>query len=239
MILAAGVSTGVGISKARLFNKRRNEVRSSITGSIENEIAKVDYCVRSANYEIKKLSNFLVSYRNDSVVNVLDKYIDIINNDYLIEEIKDTIKEKRVSAEYAITYIMDSSRKVIEGLDDEYLNEKVQDIEEIKCRLLDKLMGESQVQFKNIKEECIVVSDDLTPGDVLNMNPLFIKGIVTFCGGPTSSSSIVARRMNIPAVTGVGHEGRLIKNGDILIVDGNIGKIIINPNYSELTTYKE
>lgn len=239
MILAAGVSTGIGISKARLFNINSNGIQNISAINIVNEIAKLDCGVEAAIQEIKDLSGFFTSENRDSVINILNEYLNIINSHLLIEDIKNMIREENVSAEYAITYIMDSSKKLIEGLDDEYLNEKAEDIEEIKHRLLSKITGDRHLIYKNINDECIVVADDVTPGDVLSMNPMYIKGIVTMCGGPTSSSSKIARRMNIPAVTGVGYEGFYIKNGDMLIVDGNRGEVIINPDDRELRIYTD
>lgn len=238
MILAAGVSTGVGISKAKLLNKKRDSVNVYSSASVENELARLENSIKATNIELKTLCADMSACGQDSTATMVDKYLGVINNYCLIEDIKNTIINKKVSAEYAVSCVFDNSKRVIAGLDDEYLNEKVQDIEEIKCRLLSKLAGSNPVPvLPDFREECIIVSDDLTPGDVLKMNSAFVKGIVTIKGGPTSSSSMMARRMNIPAVMGVGHDGHLIKNGDLLIVDGNRGRVIINPDNKELQVY--
>lgn len=237
MILAAGVSTGVGISKAKLIGSKEGSVQFSCRNCIEDELERLDYCIKSTSNELRNLSEGLSNSTGGSAAVTLGRYIGVINNDNLIEDIKSMIRERGVSAEYAIASLMDSSKRVVEGLDDEYLNEKAEDIDEIKYRLLNKLSGFLSRMPSDISEECIVVADDFTPGDVLRMNPLFVKGIVTITGGPSSSSSIMARYMNIPAVMGVGYEGYFIKEGDLLIVDGSRGKVIINPDCRELQSY--
>jgi phosphotransferase system enzyme I (PtsI) len=237
MILAAGVSTGLVISRAKVLNKKRESVHPHITGGVEGELHRLESCIKAANDELKDLSEGLVEYGKVATNEMLYKYLSVINNYSLIEDIKNMIRNDRVSAEYAISSLLDSSKRMVEGLDDEYLSDKASDIEEIKCRLISKLNGTESRDFHNIREECILVADNLTPSDVLNMNPHHIRGIVTIMGGPASSSSLMARYMNIPAVMGVGKEGYLIKNDDILILDGSKGKVIINPDDAELKKY--
>lgn len=237
MILAAGVSTGIGISRAKLISRRNDNIRLRSTASIETELARLDSCIKTVSEELQCLSNNLSDSRCELTKGMMDRYLKVINNYGLIQDIRKMIKENNISAEYAVANLLDNSKRMIEGLDDEYLNERAEDIEEIKRRMLSKLTGSVPASTPNLMEECIIVADDLTPGDVLTMDPNFIKGIVTIAGGPVSSSSIMARHKNIPAVMGVGYEGYRIKNGDILIVDGSRGKVIINPDEKELMLY--
>ncbi|KPU46058.1 phosphoenolpyruvate-protein phosphotransferase [Oxobacter pfennigii] len=237
MLIASGVSLGVGVSKAKVFIKNQMKFNIYNTVNVSLELDKVDYCIKETSAELNSIYLALGEAKSDSVHKVLTKYISAINSPHLVNDIKERIAAEGISAECAITSMMEDINKIVKGLDDEYLSERSEDIEEIKCRLLNKITGYNFIDFSEITEECIVVSEDLTPGDVLNMNPTFVKGIVTINGGPTSSTSVMARRMNIPAVTGTGREGRSIKNGDILIVDGNRGRVIINPDERELTSY--
>lgn len=237
MILAAGVSTGVGISRAKLLSKKKDSIKLHNDVGVETELARLDSCIKAVNEELQGLSHNLSNSRYEFTKGMMDRYLNVINNYGLIQDIRKMIKENDISAEYAITSLLDNSKRMIEGLDDEYLNERAEDIEEIKCRMLSKLTGFIPGNTPNLLEECIIVADDLTPGDVLTMDPQYIKGIVTITGGPVSSSSSMARHKNIPAVMGVGCEGYLIKNGDMLIVDGSRGKVIINPDERELQLY--
>lgn len=237
MILAAGVSTGLVVSKAKLYKKKMDNVHPYISEGVENELQRLESCIKAANDELKDLSAWLMEYGKTEANDMLYKYLNIINNYRLIEDIKNMIKNERVSAEYAISSLLDDSKRMLEGLDDEYLRDKASDIEEIKCRLKSKLNSKGAGDFQDIREECILVADNFTPGDMLNMNPRHIKGIVTIMGGPASSSSQMARYMNIPAVMGVGKEGYLIKDGDLLLLDGDKGKVIINPDDAVLKKY--
>lgn len=237
MIFASGVSTGVGISRARVFKKTGMKMACCNSNNIDTEMARVDYCINSARNELESICASMIDGTEEKAANIFNKYISIINNPYLLADIKNKISYEGFSAEYAVASIMEGFSKVVKELDDEYLCEKSEDIDDIKCRLLRKLGDYKFENYSGINEECVVVAEDITPSDVLNMNPSFVKGIVTINGGPTSSVGAMARYVNIPAVTGVGHEGYYIKNDDLLIVDGNNGKVIVNPDHDELTVY--
>lgn len=236
MILAAGVSTGVGISKAVVLEKRKESIPLYGNVDIEHELDKLNYSIKKTDDELTQVYA-VVSKTFDPLTRTLTKYMNIINNPKLIEDIKKKIVLENVSASYAVTSIMEDFKRMLVNLDDEYLYDKCQDIEEIKQRLLRNLKGYDSNGESTINEECILVAEDLTPGDVLKMDPNLIKGIVTIFGGPSSSTAAAARRLGIPAVTGAGYEGIFIKNGDLLIVDGNRGKVIINPDENELNEY--
>jgi phosphotransferase system enzyme I (PtsI) len=218
---------------------RRKEEKLSYgnPGSINDEIAKVDYCISKATEELKEMHLSAADDAEDPAAQIINRYINTINSSQLVEDIKEKVRRDRVTAEFAITCIMEEFRRMVANLDDEYLYDRSEDIEEIKRRLLDKLVRRDRLDCSSIGEECILVAEDLTSGDVLNMNKKYVKGIVTIFGGPSSSSAVMARHMNIPAVTGAGHEGFHIKNGDLLIVDGNEGKVIVNPDDYELNLY--
>lgn len=237
MILAAGVSTGVGISKAKVFKKYEMKMYCLNGGNVGSEFARIDYCIEKTVDELKNTYSSIDRGTGNPAAYVFDKYINAISSPEFRKDIKDMVAEDGVSAEYAIASTMDSFKEMVRDLDDEYLCERAEDIEEIKRRLICKLTNDDFADLLSINEECIVVAEDLTPGEVLNMDTRYVKGIVTILGGPTSSVSTIARYMNIPLVAGVGHEGTYIKNGDLLIVDGNIGKVIVNPDDDELKSY--
>lgn len=235
MILAAGVSTGVGISKAVVLKRQKENVPLRSSVDIKLELDRLNYSINKTDYELNRIYRS-VSQTSDPLARVLKKYMKIINNPVLIEDIRRKIAYENVSASCAVVMIMDDFKRLIVNLDDEYLYDKCQDIEEIKQRLLKNLRGFND-EKSTVDRECILVAEDLTPGEVLEMDPNLVKGIVTILGGPSSSTSAAARRMGIPAVTGAGHEGIFIKDGDLLIVDGNAGKVLVNPEDWELSQY--
>lgn len=237
MIVAAGVSKGIGISKAKLVNRKANEIKKYKSVNIDSEIAKLDYCIKETDHELRSFYSNLSQQGNDPVLGMLDKYMSIINNVRFQDDLKEMVIKDGSTAEFAILSIMDRAEHQLRKLDDEYLNEKCQDIEEIKNRLLGKLRNIRALEIRNISEECILVAEDFTPSEVLSMDPEIIKGIVTIWGGPTSSAALMIRQMNIPTVTGIGSEGYSINDGDILIVDGNRGKVIVNPDDAILKSY--
>lgn len=237
MILASGVSKGVGISRAFVTGRREYSVPLSNKCNVRDELSRVDFCIREAYEELMDVGENVIKGRESEAADIIHRYIGIINNQSLKRDIKDKIIKEETSAEHAIVDIMEGFSRVVRNLDDEYLLEKCEDIEEIKLRLLGKLTGNNFIDLGDLSQECIIVAEDITPGDVLNMNPQYVKGIVTLAAGPSSSLGAIARRLCIPMVSGAGSEGFGIKDGDLLIVDGDRGRVIINPNLSELSTY--
>lgn len=227
----------MGISRAKLMKRKTCSILKYNTKNTDSEIAKLDYCIKSANDELNQMYKTMSCSQNDLIAGIIKKYIDILNSRKLSDEIENMINERKVSAEYAISTILDNSKKQLEKLDDEYLNGKSGDIEEIKHRLLSKLKKTDDEYDDSINGECIIVAEDLTAGEVLNMDPSIVKGIVTIYGGPTSSCSVIARRKKIPAVNGVGMEGYSIKDGDLLVVDGDNGRVFINPDENVIRCY--
>jgi phosphotransferase system enzyme I (PtsI) len=237
MVLAASVSEGVGISKAHLFKCRKAEPGMSRRIDSTAEARRIEDCISAVDKELGSICGALSGNVYNPAAGVMDKYMAAIKNPRLVADIKDMIMHEGISAEQAVSRIMDTFRRNLEGLDNEYLSGRVEDIDEIKYRLLDKLAVRCQDEYRSINSECIVVAEDLTAGDVISMNPYYVKGIVTIMGSPSSSSSVIARHMNIPAVTGLGYEGMSIREGDILIVDGSRGQVYINPDSRILRTY--
>jgi phosphotransferase system enzyme I (PtsI) len=237
MIIAAGGSTGIGISRAKILKSKVMGIDAHDVKNTDSEIAKLELCIKSAIDELNETYQTISHGKNDLIAGIIEKYINIISSRQLVEDIKAMIIKKGVTAEYAISKVLDDSKNQIKKLDEQFLSEKTGDIEEIKTRLLGKLKRLNIKDWPDIQDDCIIVAEDLTAGDVFKMDPSVIKGIVTIYGGPTSSCSVIARRKKIPAVSGVGPEGYFIKEGDMLIVDGNAGKVLINPSENVILSY--
>lgn len=237
MILASGVSKGIGFSRAIVMRSSKLNILQSVKSDVKFELARVDSCIKEVDKELRSVCGNALNNKESPASDIMHKYIDIVNNQSLKNDIRHKIMYEETSAEHAIVDIMDGFSRNIRNLEDEYLHEKCEDIEEIKSRLLSKLSNNGLLDLGGIHQECIIVAHEITPKDILNMNPLYVKGIVTISPGPASSAGTVARELNIPMVTGAGSEGENIKDGDLLIVDGDRGKVIVNPDAHYLSEY--
>ncbi len=121
----------------------------------------------------------------------------------------------------------------------EYMKERASDIRDVTKRILSHLLHVKIVNLSMIDEEVIIISKDLTPSDTAQLNKEFVKAFITTIGGRTSHSAIMARSMEIPAVVGVDGATDRIEDGDLVIVDGLIGEVHINPSDDVIVSYKQ
>lgn len=150
---------------------------------------------------------------------------------------KKVIKEK-YSAEYAVNKIVEQFVIVFEGMKNEYMRQRAADIKDLGNRLLAGIRGKKELQLSDVKEEVVLVADDLTPSDTVQLDKNFILGFITRIGGKTSHTAILARSLDIPAIVGIGQEIENINNGDFLIIDGSSGICLVNPHTATIDEYK-
>lgn len=143
-----------------------------------------------------------------------------------------------MSAEYAAESAIEEFASIFEAMKDEYMRERSGDIRDIGRRLMMNLTGQSTGAFIP-SSQSIVVADDLMPSDTALFDQRFIRGMVTAKGGKTSHTAILARTMGIPAIAGIGSNFSMIKNGDLLIVDGSEGVVYVNPDQALINAYQE
>ena len=155
-----------------------------------------------------------------------------------IEGVKSKIRDEKVTAEWAVKQVAEEYISIFENIEDEYLRERALDLKDVSQRLLRILLGIESMDLSILKEECIIVAEDLTPSDTAQMNKDMILGIVTELGGTTSHTSIIARSLEIPAIAGVEDIIGTVKNGDIIIIDGSKGTITLEPSKKDIEAYK-
>lgn len=155
------------------------------------------------------------------------------------EAITDLIRSQRVSAEYAVSVTADSFAQMFSETDDEYMQARAADVRDISDRIINCLMG-SEDTAMHLSEKVIICADDLSPSETAALNRDMVLGFVTAQGSTNSHTAILAREMSIPAVVGVGE--RLlaaVKDGDIAIVDGISGELIISPDDESIAAAAE
>ena len=163
----------------------------------------------------------------------------VLSDPELIDSVKDKITNEKRNAEFALNEVADQFITIFENMDNEYMKERASDIRDVSRRVIGHLLGIEAGSLATITEETIVIAEDLTPSDTAQLNPLFIKGFATDIGGRTSHSAIMSRSLEIPAVVGTKEATKSIKTGDIVVVDGIDGEVVINPSEDVLATFKQ
>ena len=169
---------------------------------------------------------------------IFEGHILLLEDEELEEEIIAFIKDNNASAEFAIHSVIEEQAMQLESLDDEYLKERATDVRDIGSRFVKNALGINIVSLSEIKDEVILVANDLTPSETAQINLDYVLGFITDIGGRTSHTSIMARSLELPAIVGTNDITKRVNNGDFLVLDAINNKIVINPTAVELEEFK-
>lgn len=235
------VSPGIIIGKARLVDRSRVKIlyQYLITADqVNREVERFKKAISATEEQLTMLKERMPEQVNQHgfiIESCLMMLKDSMLNDATIEKI---LKEK-INAEWAIKKSLEEIRKVFTQIDDEYISTRITDVENVTEKILRNLSGEEQESLAEINERGIIVAHELSPADTTELNINRVMGFITDVGGRTSHTAIMAQALEIPAIVGLESATALIEDGDVLIVDGNTGDVIINPADSTIIYYQE
>lgn len=234
------VSPGVAICPAVVLDAEDVFVprRTISAESRVHEHARVNQAIEGTSKDIEALRDEVAKEHGDELAKIFTFHLGMLQDKTLIEPIHATIDEESVTAEYAISTIFRSTADKFLKLPSEFFKDRVTDIYDLEKRLLKHLMTEVRSELEQLDHDAIVVAYDLTPSETAGLNRNFVKAMATDMGGRTSHTAIIARALEIPAVVGLKNASVSVNKGDTVIVDGNQGLIIINPNADQLQEYK-
>jgi phosphotransferase system enzyme I (PtsI) len=153
----------------------------------------------------------------------------ILDDQMLFQDTVDMIRKKKVNAEWALDLTVEKLDTAFNAIEDEYLKERRSDLHYVSARIFRSLLGKKHDDITKIKGKVILVAHDLSPADTLQMNLKHVAGFITDIGGKVSHTAILSRSLGIPAVLGLQRATSLINGGDLLIIDGETGEVVINP----------
>ena len=189
--------------------------------------------------EILNLQKKISEEMGHDTAEIFDAHLLVLEDRMLIEEVINTLKKERLNVAYVFSKVLKKYVNVFSKIEDEYLRERIIDVNDIGKRILRNLLGKTHSKLDGVKEPVIVVSADLSPSDTASMHKNDVRGFVTDIGSKTSHTAIMAKSLEIPAVVGTEEATDKIKAGDILIVDGTNGVVIINPDEKTLEFYRK
>ncbi len=238
------VSGGIAIGQAHLMSHATLEVSHLVISPrlVDKEVARFEAAIARVRDEFAALRQRL-QHASSEFGAFIDLHTMILADPELAETPKQLIRERRCNAEWALVQQMEILVGEFERLDDTYLRERSYDVRQVVERVIKELVGQpgrmSLRDVKGMKEEnLIVVAHDLSPADVIAYKDHHFAAFVTDVGGSTSHTAILARSLRIPAVLGLFNARQLIRDEEVLIVDGTRGVLIVNPDERVLEEYR-
>lgn len=232
-------SQGISFAKAYVFVEPDLSVKEVKIEDVEAEVKRFEDAIEASKKELTIIKeNALASLGADKAA-VFEAHLLILDDPEFMGTVKTDIESKVINAEYAFKETSDMFISMFEAMDNEYMKERAADIRDVSKRILAHLLGVDLPNPSLIDEEVIVIAEDLTPSDTAQLNKKYVKGFATNIGGRTSHSAIMARSLEIPAVVGTSSITEDVKNGDVLILDGLDGVVLVNPDEATTAEYKE
>ncbi|HDA8135542.1 TPA: phosphoenolpyruvate--protein phosphotransferase [Staphylococcus aureus] len=240
LIKGIAASDGVAIAKAYLLVEPdltfdKNE---KVT-DVEGEVAKFNSAIEASKVELTKIRNNAEVQLGADKAAIFDAHLLVLDDPELIQPIQDKIKNENANAATALTDVTTQFVTIFESMDNEYMKERATDIRDVSKRVLSHILGVELPNPSMIDESVVIVGNDLTPSDTAQLNKEFVQGFATNIGGRTSHSAIMSRSLEIPAIVGTKSITQEVKQGDMIIVDGLNGDVIVNPTEDELIAYQD
>jgi phosphotransferase system enzyme I (PtsI) len=236
------VSGGITIGYAHLVTTARLEVvhYEIPDAAVEAEVRRFDAALHKARDELSTLHTHIPSDAPHEFAAFLDLHRMILDDSALSQAPKQLIRERRANAEWALVQQMEKLTDRFDEIDDPYLRERKADVQQAVERVLKALMGAQTLTEPSLTEEqeLIVVAHDLSPADMILFKRHHFGGFITDVGGVTSHTAIVARSLGIPAIVGLHHAFQTISERELVIVDGVMGVVIVNPDPVVLAEFR-
>jgi phosphotransferase system enzyme I (PtsI) len=236
------VSGGIAIGFAHLVSHATLEVPHYALPKhlLAEEATRFAAAVDATRSELEGMRQHIPANAPPEVEAFLDVHLMILNDSSLSKVPKQLIEAQQCNAEWALTQQMENLLDQFEEIEDPYLRERKNDVIQVVERILKELLGHPGVPMtKSTPEESsILVAHDLSPADMIHFKRHQFAAFITDVGGATSHTAILARSLNIPSVVALHHARQLIREHELLIVDGNQGVVIVNPDQHVLAEYR-
>jgi phosphoenolpyruvate-protein phosphotransferase (PTS system enzyme I) len=237
-----GVSGGIAIGRAHLFAGMSAEANHyEITAAdIQKEQRRYDRAVREVREELRSLAESVRHSASAELAPFVNVHLMLLDDAAFSEAPREIIRRQHCNAEWALRVQLDELMAQFSDVEDPYLRGREDDVRQVAERVLGALAGSRRrIAMRPVREEAsILVARDLSPADVILFREHPFAAFVTDLGGATSHTAIVARSMNIPAIVALHHSRTLIREDELVIVDGTQGVVIVNPDRHVLTEYR-
>ncbi|MBK6585866.1 MAG: phosphoenolpyruvate--protein phosphotransferase [Coprothermobacter sp.] len=228
---------GIGIGTAQVLKKELDIPRFAVEDSKE-ELDRFYRALDQSKQQVSQLLERASKNGNKDVADIMQAHLMMLDDPEFLAKVKESIENEKLNAEFAVWSVGQEYIQFFEQMTDEYLKARAADLKRITARIIRNLTG-TLLHLSQLPQNTVLVARDLAPSDTAQIDREHVVGLVTDEGGPTSHVAIMARSFQIPAVVGTKNATGEIKNGDLLVVDGNEGIVEVNPAEDSLKNYEQ
>jgi len=234
------VSPGVVIGEALVMDNEGFRIpRRFVTrDTVEDELERLQAAIDAASRQIEHHREAVSQELGKQYGAIFEAHLQMLQDSRLRSELEEMIRQRHYSPEYAVSRTLRRYAQVFERLESSYLAERANDIFDIEKRLLRHLLGRRREGISHLSSPVLVLAHNLTPSETANLDRRFVRGFVTEVGGPGGHTAIVAEALEIPAVVGTGPFLTDVSGGDQVIIDGDKGLVILQPDEETLARYQ-
>jgi phosphotransferase system enzyme I (PtsI) len=232
-------ASGIAFGRAFLVDRRRLKVPKrhlAAESEIDAEVERFRRALDASDRQLERIKH-KIEARDDDHYNIITAHQLILHDEHLVDETIRNIRDRGINAEWALRKTVEHIKGIFEAVEDDYFRERRSDIEFVGERVMRNLLGyETNVAPP---PDAVVVANDLSPADSAQVYRAAVAGVLTDAGGRTSHTAIIARAHEVPCVVGLENITSLVTNGDLLIVDGTRGEVVIKPTPEMVAEYRE
>ncbi|NLS91290.1 MAG: phosphoenolpyruvate--protein phosphotransferase [Planctomycetaceae bacterium] len=234
------VSPGVAIGEALVMDTEGFRIprRFVARDAVEEELERLHRAIDSAGAEIARNQQAVAFELGEQYAAIFEAHLRMLEGAKLRGELEEMIRDRHYSPEYAVSRTFRRYAELFEKLQAETFASKANDIRDIEKRLLRNLLGRRREGLSKLTSPVVVLAHNLTPSETANLNREFVRGFVTETGGPGSHTAVVAGALEIPAVLGTGPFLNEVSGGDLVIIDGDEGLVILHPDEETIARYQ-
>jgi phosphoenolpyruvate-protein phosphotransferase (PTS system enzyme I) len=234
------VSPGVAIGEALVMDNEGFRIprRFVARDAVVDEIERLDKAIAAAATEIAHHRETVSAELGEKYGAIFEAHLQMLQDARLRSELEEMIRQRHYSPEYAVSRTLRRYAQVFQRLESSYLAERANDIFDIEKRLLRHLLGRRRELIAHLTSPVLVLAHNLTPSETANLDRRYVRGFVTEVGGPGSHTAIVAEALEIPAVVGTGPFLTEVSGGETVIIDGDKGLVIVQPDEETLARYR-
>lgn len=234
------VSPGVAIGEAMVMDNEGFRIprRFVSRDAVEDEMQRMHAAIEAAGQEIERNRDVVSRELGPQYGAIFSAHLQMLNDPRLRSELDAMVGDRHYSPEYAVSRTLRRHAKVFQAIQSSYLAERATDIFDIEKRLLRNLLGRRREELSSLTVPVVVLAHNLTPSETANLDRKLVRGFVTEVGGAGSHTAIVAEGMEIPAVVGIGPFLTDVSGGDLVIIDGDNGLVILQPDEETIARYR-
>ncbi|MDQ7052999.1 MAG: phosphoenolpyruvate--protein phosphotransferase [candidate division KSB1 bacterium] len=235
------VSPGVAIGKAFVLSGEtvKIEIEQVPAKDVDKEIRRFEDALEKTREELKAATSTTRSRIGSENAKIFEMHNLVLDDPVLKQETIQKIRDEKLSAEYAFYTVMQKYQDQLASVKDEYFQMRSADLRDVKRRVIRNIQGDRTDFLQKLEGAAIIIARDLTPSDTVALDRHKILGFATDMGGKTSHSAIMARSFRVPAVVGLRHLTKYVKNNDRIVLDGNEGVVYVNPDRKTLQYYQK